>query len=450
MTSMFLRRALALLLLAAGLGCGGSDKRMTLRYPRSTEAMLNPERGFTTDVDLVAGGDYSYVRDQGYTLGYALVRLDAYRTSPLTETLLEALRIGFAAARKAGIKVIPRFVYNHEAGGHDATKWQILAHLAQLTPVLTANADVIAVMDAGFIGAWGEWHSSTSGLDNQRDRGDILWAILAALPPSRTVTLRRPSYKLDAYGAPLTEAQAFDGSPASRVGHHNSCFLASDTDLGTYAGDIAYWMDFVAQDGRFTPVGGETCELNPPRSDCATATAELARFHWSFLNSLFRRAVLDGWDDQGCYEEIARDLGYVLQLRSASFDHAVAPGGVLRLGLRIVNTGYAAMYNARPVLITLDDQTVVTSLDPRRWEPGVTVEIEVALRIPASMAPGQHRLGLWLPDADPRLADRADYAVRLANTRWDAPHNIITDELVVDPAAPGPVDPSATALTVLP
>jgi hypothetical protein len=444
-------RALTVLVLVAA-SCH-APPTTTVHFPHTRADVLNPERGFVVDIDLVGGRDFSHVRGQGFTLGYAGVRLDAYRYGALPADLLAALDAGFEAVRDAGIKVILRFVYNHDDRGADAPKDRILEHIAQLQPVLHANADVIAVVDAGFIGAWGEWHSSTHGLDNQRDRGDVLWALLTAVPPARSVTVRSPIYKALAYGAPLADANAFDGSHPSRVGHLNSCFLASDTDLGTYQDPIDDWKQFVAHDGRFTPVGGETCRLNPPRTDCATATAELRRLHWSFLNSIYHRDVLETWRAQGCHDEIARDLGYRIELVSASFDDRVAPGGVLRVTIRLANTGYAAMFNWRPVYVTFDDQVAATPIDPRRWEPGREITISAKLRIPATSRPGPHRLGLWLPDADPRLGTpaRVDaYSVRFANTRWDSPINVVTDQVIVDATRRGAIDPSATALEWIP
>ena len=438
--------------LAVAIACGPARPTAAIELPHATDTLLNPERGFVVDVDLVGGRDFAYVRAQGCTLGYAGVRLDAYRDQPLPPELLQALGAGFEAARNAGIKVVLRFAYNHAGDGADAPKAQILAHLAQLAPVLAANADVIAVMDAGFIGAWGEWHSSTSGLDNPRDRNDILAAILAALPRSRSVTVRRPMYKLDASGGPVTAATAFGGMPVARIGHLNSCFLASDTDLGTYPDPVDRWKSFVAEDGRFVPVGGETCQLNPPRTDCPTALDEIARLHWSFMNALYRGEVLAAWQAQGCYQRIARDLGYRFELTAANVDARVAPGGILHVAFSITNTGAAALYNPRPVFVTFDEQSALTTLDPRRWEPGQTAAIALRLRIPGDARPGAHRIGLWLPDADPRLRQPgrvALFSVRFANTRWAAPYNLVTDDLIVDPAAPGPVDLSAPRLAVI-
>jgi hypothetical protein len=56
-----------------------------------------------------------------------------------------------------------------------------------------------------------------------------------------------------------------------------------------------------------------------------------------------------------------------------------------------------------------------------------------------------------LPDAAPSLAGRSEYSVRFANTGvWNeaAGENTLTS-LVVDPAAPGSVDPAATAFAVV-
>jgi hypothetical protein len=451
---------------ASGDGAIGPDAAAApitmIAYPPSPidVDIPNPERGFYDQVDLVAGGDFSFVRAEGMTLAYAPVRLDAYRAAPLPMALLDSLTAGFADARTAGIKVILRFVYNDAMGDPDAPLAQIQAHLAQLAPALAANADVIAVMQAGFIGAWGEWHDSTNGLDDPADRLAVLTAILGALPPKLSTQVRTPMFKNDAYGGPLAAANAFDGSPASRVGHHNDCFLASDDDAGTYAAPIDMWKAFVADEGRFTPVGGETCALDAPRTDCPTALAELASLHWSFLNSLWEPNVIAAWAAQGCKDQIAAELGYHIDLDSASFESSVAPGGVLHLTVQLTNVGDAAMFNARPVYVTLDNPGMgwaapldPIAVDPRRWEPGLPITFSAKLRVPATAALGPHRLGLWLPDSDPglRLPTNAGfYSVRLANATWLSPFNILTSTFTVDPSAPGPVDPTATDFKVIP
>lgn len=236
-------------------------------------AILNPERGFhefvdlrTVDADTLAGALAA-----GRAVIYGRVLIPEYRDKALDDALLAEVQAGFDLVRQHGMKVVPRFHYADAIDEPDAPLDRILGHIDQLAPLLQANADVILTLQAGFIGAWGEWHSSQNGLDAPGPRKAILDALLAALPASRTITVRRPSFKEDAYGGPLSLDTAHDGSALARVGHVNDCFLASDDDFGTY--QLAGEKDYAIADSSFVTVGGETCALNPPRSECPSALA---------------------------------------------------------------------------------------------------------------------------------------------------------------------------------
>jgi hypothetical protein len=431
---------------------------VTLEFAGSDADFLNPERGYFRTIDLVAGGEARWVRQTGHTLAQAIVRLDDYRDRALDQALLSALASGFAEVRAAGIKVVLRFAYN-DSFDDDAPRDRILQHIDQLAPILAANADVIAVLQAGFIGAWGEWHSSTNGLDNDSDRGTILRALLAAMPASRAVQVRTPMFKEAIFpGGPLADDEAWSEEDRARVGHHNDCFLADASDYGTYDSPIATWKEYVAQDGQYTPIGGETCALNPPQTDCAGALDNLASLHWGYLNEEYNQEVLGAWAEQGCDGEVRRRLGHRLALVSATLGEAVAPGGALDVDLAIENQGFSAPYNPRPIHLVLRRgdrrwDVALEGSDARQLLPG-TSTISARVRIPADAEPGDdYQLGLWLPDAGARLQDDPRYAIRLANTDvWDAAsgENIITRALRVDPAAPGDTDPTATALVELP
>lgn len=89
----------------------------------------------------------------------------------------------------------------------------------------------------------------------------------AALPVSRTIQVRTPAFKLEAYGGPLTSAEPFTNTASARTGHFNDCFLASTDDMGTYADSrktVDGWKTYVANDTRYTPMAGETCALMRP------------------------------------------------------------------------------------------------------------------------------------------------------------------------------------------
>ena len=128
--------------------------RVAASYGRSLEEFPNPERGWTT------GGtadNYAKAASRGISVVMRYVRLDEYRNSALPAAFVSQLGADLAAARQHGLKVVLRFTYNYGFAA-DAPIDRVLQHIDQVAPVLRDHADVIASMQAGFIGAWGEWH----------------------------------------------------------------------------------------------------------------------------------------------------------------------------------------------------------------------------------------------------------------------------------------------------
>jgi hypothetical protein len=402
--------------LAPKLFSGGADPSGD---PECT-GILNPERGMFAFRDLRQLDDVTGLRARGFSLIYGQVLISEYRNRDLDQPVLDRLTAAFGAIRAAGLKVLPR-IYYADGMQPDAPLERVLAHIQQLTPLLRANADVIAVLHPGFVGAWGEWHSSTNDLTAAPARKQIYDALLAALPADRMTVSRRPSFKKDAYGGPLTEATAFSGQPLSRVGHLDDCFLASADDEGTYV--LPGEQDYAVADSAFVPVGGETCAVNPPRSACPSTLTELARLHWSFLNEDYHPQVISGWKSGGCFPTIRCRLGYRILVLGHEVPARVNAGESLSLKVRLVNDGFGRMYNRRSlslVLVGAQRHVLATEVDPRRWAPGQEVELCLSVRVPADAAPGSYQLGLWLPDAADALRMNPAYAVRLSNAGWDA------------------------------
>jgi hypothetical protein len=425
-------------------------------YTPSSAVILNPERGFYASTSLVEPRDLSKLRASGVTLVHSYVRLDDYRTADLPQSLLDQVDAGFVRVRAAGLKVVLRFAYNdgpYPNSDPDAPKEWVLKHITQLKPLLEQNADAIAVVQAGFIGAWGEWHTSTNDLTAPATRQAILEALVEAVPGSRFVQLRYPPYKRELYGEALTEAQAFGTSVAARVGHHNDCFVSSPTDVGTYPEkQVDSYRDYVGADTAFVPMGGETCAVSPPRSECTSALAEMSKLHMSYVNREFQSDVLASW--QTCREEMERRLGYRLRLETARLPSAVKPGGSFTLSLALKNEGFAAPFNARPVFLVLRGagttrQVKLQKADPRRWLTGGSVTARV--RLPSALVAGTYALSLWLPDAAASLQGKSEYAVQLANDGvWEAAtgENAL-GKLEVSGDAPGSAVTDADAFAVL-
>jgi hypothetical protein len=283
---------------------------------------------------------------------------------------------------------------------------------------------VITCFNAGFIGAWGEWHSSDFGLDNTNSRRAILLKLLDAIPQSLMVTVRVNTYKRDVFDTdePLDVDSAFSGSPRARVGAHNDCLGASETDWGTYRSNTIEWeKNYLNLDNRYVPQEGETCNPNE-YSTCDPVVDDIIRMRWDLLNINYHGDVLQSWRDDGCFEEVQRRLGYRFQLIDADLPQTVAPEGVLSGSVRITNTGWGKCYNHRAVELVLrkageGEETVVRlDTDPRFWLLGDTATIEINEPLPASVSEGTYELFLSLPDTCERLYGRPEYSIRLANT----------------------------------
>jgi len=93
----------------------------------------------------------------GLTLAQTYVYLDPYVDGPIPEEKLQWLQGSFDSLRRNGLKAVLRFAYERDMGGPvGPTLDRVLQHIEQLGPIIRSNVDVIFVMQAGFVGAWGE------------------------------------------------------------------------------------------------------------------------------------------------------------------------------------------------------------------------------------------------------------------------------------------------------
>jgi hypothetical protein len=437
-----MKRSLALFLLSSFLmGCQPASTSpepvsVSHTYTYSDASILNPERGFFTPYELPNTAGFSPVRATGNTLVHLNIRLDDWRESDIPQDVLDGLQVNFDDIRDGGVKAIVRFAYNqgpYPDTEPDASKAQILRHIEQLTPLLQKNTDVIAWLEAGFIGAWGEWHTSINGLDNITDKREILNALIAAVP-NRFVQVRYPANIIEMYAEPVDAA-------AARVAYHNDCFLSSDTDVGTYERDGVNTFErdltYLAELTRFTPMSGESCAPNPPRSECSSALQEMTLLHFSALNEAYHKGILRSWEEGGCMQAITDRMGYRLSLTSADFNEQVRPGGILDLKVNIQNAGFATVINGRPIYVVLRaersgsenasspkgeaqvEYKVKLDIDVRSWEPGKST-LTTKLHIPSNAAGGEYSLSLWLPDEYESLQGDPRYSIQFANENiWD-------------------------------
>ncbi len=413
------------------------QKKATIEYQSITDLFPNPERGFYkySDCNLGTGsGSLSEstlkaYRGNNISLIFRYFYLKNFRNERISDKALADFDSDMAIIRKSGMKCVLRFAYSSAMDEPDAPLSTILLHLDQLKPYLEKNADVIAVMQAGFIGSWGEWYYTTNNLYNSGARYTVINKMLESLPKSRMIQLRTPAYKKEYFQrtTPLKEEDAFTGQDMARVGHHNDCFLASATDYGTYQ-NVEIDKDYLNKDCLYVPIGGETCPPDGiPAADGLKAYNEMRRLRFSFLNEDYYRNVNNLWIESGFMDKIIRELGYRFELVSGEYTTDVSPGGVFSARIIIKNVGFASLYNERPVELILknaltgDIYKARLEIEPRLWKPNTENEIAVEAGIPASIPAGEYNLYLNLPDKAETLHDNPYYSVRFANKDvWEA------------------------------
>ncbi|WP_143533852.1 DUF4832 domain-containing protein [Rubrobacter radiotolerans] len=498
------RGALVLGAGGAALGAGAavlcSAARATSRTFTDSETIFpNPERGWFQTVDpmqnsyggVPGNGTMPQEPPEGYERmaltperlarhraeGVTLVRkyysLYYYRDRDIPASFIaDYPQADFDAVRRAGLKMIPRFIYNWNLDPdsgydrNDATLQWILRHIGQISGVLRKNSDVIAHVELGLVGHYGEWHYSgepqpnghlagetalswthpdggtveatyPSGLNSASRR--IIEAMLDALPPERQIAMRYlyhiRHYQAKTGAAPLDESSAHTGSDVSRLGMIDDSLLHSPAHRGSYTPPQAdrrvyeAEREFVRRQSRFAVQSGEPSGKDGTgylRRQCPLR--ELQLMSWDSLNrdqyESWRDGVYELWRRTGTYDEIGKRLGYRFNLISASARESVRPGGTLSVTVRLKNTGFSAPYNARPVALVLRDgdgghheaRLSLSEADARRWTPGKEHTLRFRVRLPESLSAGQTcRLFLWLPDASSSLRLRPEYAIRIAS-----------------------------------
>ncbi|NMB72807.1 MAG: DUF4832 domain-containing protein [Bacteroidales bacterium] len=409
-------------------------------YTRHDSVIANPERGFFHFTSVSSQGSYTPLnlntligyRNQGITVIFRNFYLNGNVSSDLSGDYLAGMEQDFNTLRKAGLKAIIRFSYaeSMQKPYGDAPLNVVLRHISQLKPLLQKHSDVILVLQAGFIGAWGEWYYTdyfafSPGVlypEHWEMRRQVVNALLDALPAERQIEVRTPDYKRKLLNdtVPISPAEAYSDLPKARIGHHNDCFVASKDDYGTYH-DLVKDKDYLQRDSKYTLISGETCNVSSPYSDCPNAQAELARFHWTALNLDYHPSVLGNWRTQGCFETISRKLGYRFYIITSSVQSEAKPGGEFHLVMKLMNEGYSNPVNPRHAEIVLRnletgiEYKAAVQDDIRFWPLNDTITLDFKAGLPASAPEGPYLVLLNLSDPDPRLYSVPAYSIRMAN-----------------------------------
>ena len=419
------------------------DLMEDIDYTETLDNITNPERGFYSTqglrmklTDNKASAIYSKLTHLRVSIGDYSAAYGGQDVE-FTEDALNALNGTLENARKAGASIIIRFAYdNYNGKGNVEPPLDlILKHISQLKPVFYANEDVIAYIELGFFGPWGEMH--TSSICTTENVSKAIDAMLDAAPKSIKIGVRTPNYFAKWAGvdrAKLSEFIAEKGTDAYRVGLFNDGYLGSESDLGTFA-NREIEVSWLEKQAMHTLYGGEVVAnyaSGTPLNTAAYMSKEAFRTHTTYLNSEWNGNVINAWkseiyngDDelyngQTGYLYIANHLGYRLVLRKSEVTTEIKENDKLGIKLQIENVGFANIINDKKVTLVLekDGKTyeIPTNIDPTTWNSTEISNVNLVVDIPEDIQLGEWNIYLRISQHGDMDTDNNYKCIQFANS----------------------------------
>lgn len=385
--------------------------------------------------------------------------LTGYKNTPVIPDYgIQRIQAYFDYARQVHVQLLVRFAYQADMNGvGEAPQSVMLSHMRQLRTLLEANRDIIHVVQAGFLGAWGEWHS----YKQPHDQVELLRGLEAMTPAGLAIQVRIPDYKnLIPKTDPLYSRLSF---------HNDSVFGEAAGGTGGVDPGTAQWQQFT-RESPYQPVDGElfwgSWSLDPNEGgyliDGYKVLKELSEHHFTSL-SLHHNYREDGpskrysmqiWKENPVTEswlrangilyapgwfrndggqtaqrqvfDFVRDyLGYKLEASSLTVTGGRNPGGTMQVGLQLANYGFSVPFNMESGFAILDEENRVVSTvsagTPSGWHSRNPADYTDAARLTHTISGrvslpnehGRYRLAFYLKDTagnPARLGSRMPFA----------------------------------------
>ncbi|MDD3174140.1 MAG: DUF4832 domain-containing protein [Herbinix sp.] len=332
-----------------------------IHFNESNETLINPARGFFVLCYADEAENLSYLRQEGVTLVLLEYDIKDFITSKLSNEKLQELHNALEIAKDNALKVIFRAAYGFDTayGYKDPKDISIVkTHIGQIAPIINEFSEIILCVQAGFLGPWGEWHSSNLLPENNeqrciQNRNLVLSTWIVSLKEDMIINVRRPRFIRDAIAA---------GMNLSSFGLHNDALLADKSDKGTYddpdysRDEELQWMD---KNLNLSMNGGEVSRISNYTKP-AIADQSFQQMNISYINIDYNKNVLMDWKKQvlngnNAYNEISKRLGYRLYLDKVELETTFVSGENLYYRIKINNSGYAAIPKEYTAMLVVSD-----------------------------------------------------------------------------------------------
>ena len=412
-------------------------------FQESLEELDNPERGFYEPVGYEMKASGNEILNLKYNLVHLRVGISAFSKAangsedlPFTQDMLDALDGTLKNVKKNGGSVIIRFAYDDFDGTKnlEPSMDMMLMHINQLESVFEQNKDVIAYVELGLFGPWGEMHSSE--MCTTDNVSVALDAMLKAVPEDITIGVRTPAYyaawaKVERKNLHNDITQK--GTDAYRVGLYNDGYLGSESDLGTFSNRETE-TTWLSNQARHTFYGGEVVANRAegePLNTVAYMSEEAFKTHTTYLNLYWNDSVIDSWKEeiyqgegvryqgQTGYTYVVNHLGYRYVLRQCQTDSQGRQGESFQLDMKVENVGFANIINAKKASVILegDNKTyeIITDIDVRNWNSKELTEIKKSIVLPDDIATGEYKVYFRISKYGDYTSDNNYQCIQFAN-----------------------------------
>ena len=416
------------------------DYYQQLDYSESAEFFLNPDQGFyrtsglqlfrdgTVNKSLSANGDTQVFHLRVDISDFSSVvngAADAEFSQKNLDDLNEALK--FYKEREKNVVI--RFCYDKKFAGkkdQEPAVEMMMKHVKQLCSVLDKYPVTLTAIEAGFVGPWGEMHSSKAA--NATVINELIETFLTnthEIP----ILVRTPQMIYNYLGITFDDIEGYEfPKKAYRLGMFNDGYLGSGNDLGTYMKNREKETAFIAGQTEHLPYGGEVTVPDSTWHDIDKCLPEMFLMNLSYLNYEWNTYVVQtkwkesyytaecGGDSlyygKSAFEYIRDHLGYRLVLKQSTFSYSKKMNK-LKIKLDLNSAGFGNFYRTKNLTVYfVDGQGEVTKADAGKYGGGSTLECTANMKL----SEGNYKVYLGICTIED---GKATYPVRFANGLWN-------------------------------
>lgn len=420
-------------------------KTQDIDYIETIENFNNPERGFYDHFPYKFSVTDNKPINSKLSANLIHLRLDIGEFSKavngkadleLSQDMLDTFDAMLKKIKSNGGTAIVRFAYDEFRGkaNLEPSLDMILRHIEQLCPVFNANQDVIAYIELGFFGPYGEMH--TSKISSTENVSKALDVMLDNTVDKIKIGVRTPNYYAKWLGIDrdnINENITQEGTREYRVGLFNDGYLGSGSDLGTFK-DREKEITWLENQALHTLYGGEVVANygETPINTTEYISKEGFRTHTTYLNSGWNDKVIKAWKEdeiyngedeiykgQSGYLYIANHLGYRYVLRNSALPESAEQEGKVDINLDIENVGFGNLVNEKVVTIVLENgdkkYEIKTDLNPTKWNSQEITKANYSVNLPKDIELGEWKVYLRISQYGEMEQDNNYLCIRMAN-----------------------------------